>query len=273
MRIIPYIRVSTEEQAKSGLGLEAQIEAIRREATHRGLPVSDPFGDPGKSGDLPLEKRGGLIASIKSLRRGDILMVAKLDRLSRCGVADTLAIEAAVRKRGARIVSAAGEGTEPKDKYDVSAHTQRDMIGLFSSMEKRNTAARTHVALQAKRARGTLAGHVPFGFTTTVVDGTTKRGLPARALVPVPSEQRAVESIVALRLQGLGLRRICNRLEACGIKARGPRWHPETVRSILAQVKDHPEAYTASRFLSPSAQRATAVPAGDGTGVHGSKST
>lgn len=254
MRIVGYVRVSTDEQAKSGLGLEGQQEKVRLEAERRGVLSVEFHGDPGKKGDLPLEERDGLQAAIRSLKRGDVLMVAKLDRLSRCGAADTAAIESAIKRRGARLVSASGEGTEPRDKYDIGAHMQKDVAEMFSRIEKRHISSRTHDALQAKRHRGSLAGHVPYGFTTIDAEGKTKRGSQARALVPLAEEQQAVSVIRYCRDLGMGLRKTCRELESRGLKPRGRRWHPETVRSILAQVAAHPDSYPSPR--SPTGQRA-----------------
>lgn len=254
MRVVPYVRVSTEEQAKSGLGAEAQETAIRREAERRGLSIATPVKDEGLSGDLEADERPGLREALASLRRGDVLMVAKVDRLSRgdLGAFDRIARE--VKRRGARIVSVAGEGTEPTGRYDTSAPLMLGMAQLISGHERRTIAARTHYALQAKRARGELAGHIPFGYRAVEIPGrTTKRGAPARRLEPVEEEQRTIAEIVALRGTGMGLRTICRRLEANGRRARGPRWHPETVRSILASVVTHTPEETAS----PTGQRAT----------------
>ncbi len=82
-QVIPYIRVSTEEQASSGAGLSAQLFAIKVEATARGwtlLPVIEDAGYSAK--DL---NRPGIQSALEQLDHGDadVLVVAKLDRLSR----------------------------------------------------------------------------------------------------------------------------------------------------------------------------------------------
>jgi DNA invertase Pin-like site-specific DNA recombinase len=105
MSTIAYLRVSTDEQAESGLGLDAQLESI----TKAFEAPDGVFRDEGYSGKDP--NRPGLTEALEALRRGDVLVVAKRDRLAR----DTflsLWLEKEVKRRGARIASAAGEGTD-----------------------------------------------------------------------------------------------------------------------------------------------------------------
>ena len=82
VKAIGYIRVSTQEQAQSGLGLEAQAVAIREEATRRGWDL-EIIADEGESGSKV--DRPGLLAAKDKLARGEVqaLIVAKQDRLMR----------------------------------------------------------------------------------------------------------------------------------------------------------------------------------------------
>ena len=76
MATIAYLRVSTDEQASSGLGLEAQLAAIRAAATPDAV-----FTDDGYSGSNI--ERPALHAALSALKKGDVFMVAKRDRLGR----------------------------------------------------------------------------------------------------------------------------------------------------------------------------------------------
>jgi len=69
--------------------------------------------------------------------------------------------ERQISKKGARIVSAAGEGTETDDPSAIFTRRILDAVG---ELERALTAARTRAALRAKRARGERAGTEPFGF-------------------------------------------------------------------------------------------------------------
>jgi len=79
VRAFGYLRVSTDAQADSGLGLEAQRSAITAAAARLGLDLGDVFTDAGLSGALELEDRPGLFAAVNALKRGDTLLVAKRD--------------------------------------------------------------------------------------------------------------------------------------------------------------------------------------------------
>ena len=82
MRFIAYLRVSTDEQADSGAGLAAQSDQCRQRADREGGEFVGPFTDD-ISGAATLDKRPQLLAAIAELRRGDVLLVAKRDRLAR----------------------------------------------------------------------------------------------------------------------------------------------------------------------------------------------
>jgi DNA invertase Pin-like site-specific DNA recombinase len=82
---VAYVRVSTAGQGKSGLGLEAQGEAIARFAAQEGFHIVHSFAEieTGKGGDA-LDRRPKLAAALKAARRidkGCPVIVAKLDRL------------------------------------------------------------------------------------------------------------------------------------------------------------------------------------------------
>ena len=82
---VAYIRVSTGRQAKSGLGLEAQIEAVRAFANAEGYKIAGTFEEheSGKGADA-LDRRPQLAAAIKAAKKaGGPVIVSKLDRLSR----------------------------------------------------------------------------------------------------------------------------------------------------------------------------------------------
>src|SRR5947199_162325 len=100
-RAIGYIRVSTEQQAESGLGLDAQQTAVAAAASRLRLEVARTFVDAGTSGGLAIEDRPVLLDAVANLRRGDVFLVAKRDRLGRDVIAVAM-IERLVSKRGAR---------------------------------------------------------------------------------------------------------------------------------------------------------------------------
>ena len=141
-----YTRVSTEEQAENKNGLEAQEHACVAYAKRMGWEVSGVFTDAAVSGSLGLEKRPAMLEAISTLRKGDVLLAAKRDRIGRLDPLAMAMIEASVGRRGARIVSAAGEGTADDDPSSI---LMRRMVDAFAEYEKLIIRARTKAGLAA----------------------------------------------------------------------------------------------------------------------------
>jgi DNA invertase Pin-like site-specific DNA recombinase len=147
-RAIGYLRAAVAAQVNSSLarvnpGLEAQRAVVAAAAARLGLELAEVFVDAGTSGMVPLERRPVLLAAVAALRRGDVLLVAKRDRLSR-DAGDVALIARAVKKAGARILSAAGEGTETDDP--TSLFQRRILDSFLDSVveyERAMIAART----------------------------------------------------------------------------------------------------------------------------------
>ena len=97
-----------------------------------GVELSATFTDAGISGGLPLEQRPGLLAALDTLRKGDLLIVAKRDRLGR-DVLNVAMFERLAERKGARIISAAGEGT---DTDDPTSRLMRQMVDCFAEYER-----------------------------------------------------------------------------------------------------------------------------------------
>jgi site-specific DNA recombinase len=209
MRVLGYVRVSSAEQASSGLGLEAQRAALASYMAKLGAAIVAVFEDAGLSGGLSIEERPGLLAAVNALKKGDVLLVAKRDRLGRDVVAVAL-IERMVARKGARIVSTAGEGTETEDP---TALLMRRIIDSFAEYERLLIGARTKAALAAKRARGERAGNVPFGFSANA-DGK---------LVDAPSERAVIAEVQRLRADGRTLRQVVRELRSQGVVGRTGR--------------------------------------------------
>lgn len=134
-------------------------------------------------------------------------------------------IERLIAKRGARLISAAGEGS---DSDDPASWMLRRMVDVFAEYERLIIIARTKAGLAAKRAKGERAGTLPFGFQLAADDATHKR------LEPAPVEQRLLARIHELRRTGLSTRQIAANLNAHGwTTRRGTPWRFEYVARAL----------------------------------------
>ena len=217
MNAIGYRRVSTQEQAGSGLGLDAQASAIAATAARLGLSLAQTFTDAGLSGGKPLEQRPALLDAVATLRRGDVLVVAKRDRLGR-DVLNVAMVERLVERKGARVVSAAGEGTDDDGPTD---RLMRQMVDAFAEYERALIRSRTRAAMAVKKARGQRVGGIPFGYQLSP-DGET--------LQPQADEQRALRVLRELRAAGYTYQAIADELNRQGFRSRvGTPWHRQSV--------------------------------------------
>ena len=223
-RAIIYLRVSTDEQAESGLGLEAQLAACRAAADRNGWEIAATFEDA-MSGGLPLARRTILLDALTALGRGDVLLVAKRDRLSRGDMMTTAMIEAAVKRAGAHIASAAGEGTESDDPASV---LMRRIVNAFGEYERLLIRARTRAALKAKKARGERYGQVPYGHRLAR-DGVR--------LEADRDEAAAIALIIELRAADMPLRAIAAELDRRKVPTKSGRpWKHSTVHDVLRRI-------------------------------------
>lgn len=226
--IVIYLRVSTDEQALYGMGLPAQEDACMSWASRTGASVRGIFRDEGVSASLPHAKRPGLLDAIAALEKGDVLVIAKRDRIFRADPMTNAMIERLVSARGARIVSVAGEGTEDDEPTSV---LMRRMIDAFGEYERLVIAARTRAALRAKARRSERVGQVPIGRRLRD-DG--------RTLDVDEAEEAAVARILQLRRDGWSLGRIADELTADGVptKRGGRAWRKSTIHSLLRRLAD-----------------------------------
>lgn len=132
MRAIGYIRCSTQEQADSGLGLDAQTERIRAYAALKGLDL-DIITDAGESGGKPLDTREGgqrLLAALRQ-RKADAVVLLKLDRGFRNAI-DCLSTVEKWEKTGVslHIVDLGGNA------IDATSATGRSMLVALACVTK-----------------------------------------------------------------------------------------------------------------------------------------
>ncbi len=218
--LVAYIRVSTSQQGKSGLGIEAQREALVRFAGSEGFQIVAEFVEveTGKGSDA-LERRPELSAALAKARASKCpVAVAKLDRLSR----DVHFISGLMAHRVPFVVAELGPDVDPfvLHLYAALAEKERSLI-----------SARTKAALAAAKARGTKLGNPKLATARksaiSAIKGEADRA--AANVLPI---------IEDIRKSGIAtLRQIADSLNARGIPtARGGKWHAMTVRNILTRA-------------------------------------
>lgn len=221
MTAVIYLRVSTDEQGRSGLGLEAQRRACRAWCKLRGYEVIGTHTDE-LSGRVAVHRRPGLRAALASLTRGSVLVASQRDRFAR-DVYLAATLEAECRRLGAALETP----DAPADDDDPFSIVNRGMRDVYSSFERAIIARRTREALASKRERGEkTGGSVPFGH---------RLARDGRTLLDQVDEQRIIQRIVRMRANRMSARRIAERLNAEAVACRGSRWHATTVNRILAR--------------------------------------
>jgi DNA invertase Pin-like site-specific DNA recombinase len=225
-RAFGYLRVSTERQSESGLGLEAQHTAIATTARRLGLTLAEAFTDAAVSGGLALEHRPALMAAINRLGTGDVLLVAKRDRLGR-DVLNVAMITRLVQRKGARIISAAGEGSDDTSPTSV---LMQQIIDAFAEYERAVIRSRVRAAMAVLKSHGKRVGHVPYGHRLA------KDGVH---LEPDEAEQRLVSQVQHWRRDGYTLAAIADFLNANGLRTRqGNIWQRSFVSQLLERRKE-----------------------------------
>jgi len=208
---VGYIRVSTQGQARSGLGLEAQRDAIAAFAKAEGFKITQTFEEheSGKGADA-LERRPQLAAAIKAARKikGPVI-VAKLDRLSR----DVHFISGLMVHKVAFIVTELG-----KDVDTFVLH----LFAALAQKERELISQRTKQGLAAAKARGQkLGGH------------TRGSEMSRRAADAFAAKMRAVMRELA-DLSAHGAAAELNRREIA--TATGSRWYAATVIKLRERL-------------------------------------
>ena len=204
MRVIGYVRVSTEEQGMSGAGIQAQKEAISKEAERRGWQIVEVHEDVGSGKDL---RRPGIKAALESLQRGeaDALAIAKLDRLSR-SMLDFANIMAKAQKESWALIAL----DVNVDTTTPAGEAMANVVATFAQFERRLISQRTREALAIKRAQGVRLGR------------------------PQEISRETDQAILAMRKSGLTFRQIIEELEVIGTpSARGGKWSTSTVSRAL----------------------------------------
>lgn len=214
---VAYYRVSTARQGKSGLGIEAQKDAIRRFAEAEGIDVIAEHVEveTGKGFDA-LDRRPELAAALAQARKAKCpVLVAKLDRLSR----DVHFISGLMAHRVPFVVAELGPEADPF------------MLHLYAALAEKERALisqRTRAALAAKKAQGVKLGNPRAAEAAVKAHAANRAGADHFAANVLP---------IVREIQSSGLttlRDIAAALNTRGIRtARGGAWHSSTVRNLL----------------------------------------
>lgn len=222
IRAAIYLRVSTEEQARSGLGIEAQRDRAMAALRLRDWEFIGEYADEGISGAKDEKKRPGLARLLADCEAGRVDAVVFLD-LSRLGRRTLLILDLVDRlaKMDVQLVSC-------KENMDTSTAMGKAMLGfiaVLAQMERDLASERTRAALaEAGKRTGDKGGGVPYGY----------RRISSVIMID-ESEASVVRQIFLWHSTGASLREVAFCLQDRGVPPRGgDRWHHSAIQCILA---------------------------------------
>lgn len=229
-KVTAYLRVSTDQQAEHGLGLEIQEAAIAKWARANSYRITAWTRDEGVSGSNGLDARVGLLDAVAMVRDGQVagIVVYRLDRLARDLVLQENLL-AEVRRLGGDVftTSPAEASFLTDDPDDPSRKMIRQVLGAVAEYERSMIGLRMRSGRARKRERGGYAGGgVPFGYRAE-----------GRELVTDDDEQAVLARIRDLRGEGASLRQIAATLTVDGYRPKRSRtWHPGSLALILDRL-------------------------------------
>lgn len=221
-----YVRVSTQHQADSGSGIEAQQETILRYYEYalkpKGLAWGGFYTDPGESGATPLRQRRAGHKLDAVIGPDDAVIFAKLDR-------------------GFRNVIDFGQVTENWNKRRVQMHLLdlnvdtstpigRLVAGILAQVaewERHRIAERTRESIKQRRRTFKPLGEPPYGYKIAGPKGK-------RHFVPDPDERKVGKMMVKWHMEGYSMRAILSNLQLWGVQTRkGTNFSLYTVWSYI----------------------------------------
>lgn len=218
MGVYGYTRVSTEDQVEN-TSLDDQARQIRGIAITHNMELDHIYEEKGVSGAVPLLRREEG-CKLAFLRKGDTVIVSKLDRMFR-DARDALNVIGDWEDAGINLIIN-GYGNV-MDKSNPNGRFMLEIMAVFSGEERRRIRERVLAGRKAKQeAGGHVGGNPPFGYTK-VGNGRNAR------LQENPDEQDAIITMKAARLKGHSYRNIERIVE----KRHGLQISHVSIRRIL----------------------------------------
>ena len=224
LKFCSYLRVSTKRQGASGLGLEAQREAVGAYVQRLGGTIAREYieVESGTNKDRPKLKEALAFAR----RSKAVLLVARLDRLSR-------SVRFIAEVLESKVQFAAVD-------FPEANHLTLHILAAVAQYEAKLISVRTKGALKAAKARGTLLGthnpNVPV-LTQQAARKGAVRGAEANRFQAREAYSDLLPLVSDLREQGSSYRSIADALNADGHLTRNDaRWSPTAVYRVLCRA-------------------------------------
>lgn len=214
-KAIAYYRVSTEQQGRSGLSLEAQQKAVSDFAKSNSLMLAEEFVEIRSSRSNQHFNLKAALAECKKQRA--VLIIAKLDRLS----------------RNVAFIAALMDAKDVQFKVVDNPHADKiilHIIAVFAQYEREQISKRTSAALQAAKRKGTELGK--NGKYVLSKRNKIQADMFAISMQPLIEKLKA-NGYTTIRAIASEL----NRKQVATYSDNSSRWHPTTVHQLLKRIK------------------------------------
>lgn len=218
VRAAIYTRVSTEDQAKEGFSLDAQLDKLRSYCKARDWIIAGEYIDDGYSGRNT--KRPAYTRMMQEMDKWDTVLVIKMDRIHRNSKNFMLMMEK-LKKHGKEFVSM----TESLDTSTAMGRFVMDIIQRIAQLESEQIGERVYIGMEQKaRTNGGVLGfNIPYGYD--YIDGK---------LVINEDEARVVKDIYSWYSEGKSMGEIAKMLNNSKIPTKkGGFWAKKTISTIL----------------------------------------
>lgn len=223
MKAVCYVRVSTEEQVRGGVSLDAQEERLLAYCKLAGLEIVGFFREEGVSAGKSLASRpqGSRLIEMLENKKADHIVTLKLDRLFR-SAEDALSQTKTWDKTGVAL-HLVDMGGQTINTSTAMGRMFLTMMAGFAELERNLIAERTEAALSHKKAHKEVYGTTPFGFERE-----------GEKLIENQDELEMIERIKTWKREGWSLRKIAEELNDNNVPTKkGGKWYASTVKYIL----------------------------------------
>lgn len=219
-----YLRVSSQSQADSGLGVEAQRSAIANYITNNyaGCDVVE-YSDLGVSGSVGIAKRDGLSNLVEALNDGDIVVAYDHSRIAR-DIMVSIDVETTISRKGSDLIFTTGANGDSAEQL-----LMRRILNTFAEYERKKINERTSRALQAKKAQGYKLGAPRFGYSIS----DDRKGYIENNV-----EQEIIAQVRILRGNGLTWNKVSGVLNQMGYtNRRGNTWSTNLCSITFREIR------------------------------------
>lgn len=196
-KVAIYSRVSTEEQAKEGLSVEAQVDKCKSFCDAREWEVFKVYKDAGFSAGSLNRPALELLLRDAQEKRFDIILVYKIDRFSR-KLKDLITILEELKAQGINFTSV----TEQIDTTSAMGEAFFQIIGVFAQLERGMVKERVQLSFDRKISLGEALYRAPFGYT-----------YQNKKLIRHPENAEKVKEIFEMWNAGVNYKEICQKFD------------------------------------------------------------